>query len=62
MIIRLERKDSETVVFSVTLNNEVTQTLTDDKPKEQAKKVDSMAINYPNARPFRRVVLAKKAP
>jgi hypothetical protein len=61
LIIRLGRKDSKTVVFSVTLNG-VTQTLIDDDPKEQVKKTNSMAIDYPNVRPFRRIVPARKGP
>jgi hypothetical protein len=57
LIIRLERKDSKTVVFSVTQNG-VTQTFTDDDPNNQPKKIDAMAINFPNPRAFRKVVLA----
>ena len=58
LIIRLERKDSKTVIFSVTQNG-VTQTFTDDEPSNQPKKIDAMAINFPNPRAFRKVVLAK---
>jgi hypothetical protein len=58
LIIRLERKNSKTVVFSVTQNG-VTQTLIDNDPDQQPRKIDAMAINFPNPRAFRKVVLAK---
>jgi hypothetical protein len=58
MVFRLVRKDNKTVVFSVTLNG-ITQTLIDDGPEKQPRKIDSMSINFANPRPFSKIVWAK---
>jgi len=58
IVFRLERRDSKTVVFSVTLNG-ITQMLIDDASEKQPKKINAMSLEFANPRPFNRIVWAK---
>ncbi|MHC4756417.1 MAG: Calx-beta domain-containing protein [Planctomycetota bacterium] len=58
IVFRLERKDSKTVVYSVTLNG-ITQTLIHDDPVRQPQKINAMSLEFANPRPFSRIVWAK---
>jgi len=58
LIIRAERVAADTVVFSVSFNN-VTYTYIDDDPSMQPKKIDTMALYFPNPNNYTAIVLAK---
>lgn len=57
LVLRLERKTSEKVLFSTTLNG-VTHAYTDDDPENQPRKIDTLAIYFANQRPYNRVILS----
>jgi len=56
-VLRLERTANDTIVFSVTLNN-ITYKYEDKESAHQPKKIDALAIYFPNPRPYERVVFA----
>ncbi|MHC4474055.1 MAG: sialidase family protein [Planctomycetota bacterium] len=57
LILRVERVAAETLVFTVTLND-VTYSYIDDDPKLQPKKIDAMAIYFPNPIAYSSIILA----
>jgi hypothetical protein len=60
LILRLERTAPDTIVFTVTLN-EITYSYEDTEPEHQPRKIDALAIYFPNPRPYHRVVFAPLA-
>jgi hypothetical protein len=57
MVIKLERKSPEKVIYSITLNN-VTYDFEDDNPEVQPKKIDTIAFYYPNPKKYTSITLA----
>jgi len=57
LVLRVERADLETLVFSVTLND-VTYRYVDDDASHQPKKIDAMAIYFPNPKAYTSITLA----
>ncbi|TFG49124.1 MAG: hypothetical protein E4H40_03490 [Candidatus Brocadiia bacterium] len=57
LILRIERKAENTLEFSVTLNG-ITYIYVDDEPKLQPKKIDALAIYYPNPKKYTSITLA----
>ena len=58
LTLRLERKTSEEVLFTATLNG-VTYSYTNDEPGNQPMKIDALAIYFANQRPYDRVILSE---
>ena len=57
LILRAERTSPTTVVFSVTIND-VTYLYIDDDPRHQPKKIDAMAMYFPNPKAYSSITLA----
>ena len=57
LILRVARTGKETLAFTVTLND-VSYTYIDDDPRLQPKKIDAMAIYFPNPKAYRSITLA----
>ena len=57
LVLRVRRTAPETLVFSVTLND-VTYEYVDDDPRLQPKKIDAMAMYFPNPKVYNSIVLA----
>lgn len=57
LILRLERTSRETLVLSITLND-VTYEYVDDDSRLQPKKIDAMAIYFPNPKAYSSITLA----
>ncbi len=57
LILRIERKAADTLEFSVTLKG-TTYIYVDDEPKLQPKKIDAMAIYFPNPNRYTSITFA----
>lgn len=57
LILRVKRTSPTTLVFSVTLND-VTHIYIDDDPRYQPKKIDAMAMYFPNPKTYSSITLA----
>jgi hypothetical protein len=57
LILQVERKDSKTLEFSITLNG-VTYIYIDDEPQFQPQKIDAMAIYFPNPNQYTSITFA----
>jgi hypothetical protein len=57
LVLRAERTKPDTVVFSVTLND-VTHIYTDDGSDHQPKKIDAMAMYFPNPKAYSSITFA----
>ncbi|HUW21018.1 MAG TPA: hypothetical protein VMW16_17095 [Sedimentisphaerales bacterium] len=57
LILRVERTGASTLVFSVTLND-VTYRYTDNDSNLQPKKIDAMAMYFPNPKAYSSITLA----
>lgn len=57
LVLRAERTKPDTVVFSVTLND-VTYTYADDNSDHQPKKIDAMAMYFPNPKAYSSITFA----
>ena len=60
LTLRVERTAPGTLVFSVTLND-VTYKYVDDNPALQPKKIDAMAMYFPNPKAYHSIILARAA-
>ncbi|MHC4620281.1 MAG: hypothetical protein ACYTEQ_21240 [Planctomycetota bacterium] len=57
LVLRVERTGRGTLVFSVTLNG-VTYTYVDDEAELQPKKIDALAMYFPNPKAYSTITLA----
>ena len=57
LILRVERKSTTTLEFSVTLNG-ITYLYIDDEPDMQPKKIDAMAMYFPNPDKYTSITFA----
>jgi len=57
LILRVKRTTPTTLLFSVTLND-VTHIYIDDDPRYQPKKIDAMAMYFPNPKAYSSITLA----
>jgi len=57
LILRVERKSATTLEFSVTLNG-ITYLYIDDEPNMQPKKIDAMAMYFPNPNKYTSITFA----
>jgi hypothetical protein len=56
-ILRIERTDESTIVFSITING-VTYSYVDDEPEFQPGKIDVMAMYFPNPKTYSSITFA----
>jgi len=57
LVLQVERTAPQTLVFTVTLND-VTYTYLDDEARYQPKKIDAMAMYFPNPKAYTSIMLA----
>ena len=57
LILRVERKTASTLEFSVTLNG-ITYIYIDDEPEFQPKKIDALAMYFPNPNKYTSITFA----
>ncbi len=61
LILRAQRTTPHTVIFSVTLNG-VTYRYEDDNSANQPRKIDAMAMYFPNPKAYASITLARMPP